>query len=96
MIIEAYEGITIPGFTANGIHSGIKENGIKDLALIYSTVPARASGVFTRNSFKAAPVLLDKIRLKSGIAQAVLINSGNANAATGQTGYQDAMAISGS
>jgi len=96
MIIETYEGITIPGFTANGIHAGIKENGIKDLALIYSTVPARASGVFTRNCFKAAPVLLDKIRLKSGIAQAVLINSGNANAATGQIGYQDAIAIAGS
>jgi glutamate N-acetyltransferase/amino-acid N-acetyltransferase len=96
MILKASEGFTIPGFAANGIHVGIKENGIKDLALIYSTVPARASGVFTTNCFKAAPVLLDEIRLKDGVAQAVLINSGNANAATGHAGYKDAVATSGS
>ena len=96
MIVKASEGFTIPGFMANGIHAGIKENGIKDLALIYSNVPARASGVFTTNCFKAAPVLLDETRLKYGVAQAVMINSGNANAATGQAGYQDAVAMSGS
>ena len=95
MFVKASERFAVPGFTANGIHAGIKENGIKDLALIYSNVPAKAAGVFTRNCFKAAPVLLDEVRLKSGAAQAVLINSGNANAATGQTGYKDAIAVSG-
>jgi glutamate N-acetyltransferase/amino-acid N-acetyltransferase len=95
-MIQNTETCAVPGFMANGIHAGIKENGNKDLALVYSIVPARASGVFTRNCFKAAPVLLDEIRIKSGVAQAVLVNSGNANAATGQEGYQDAIAMSGS
>jgi glutamate N-acetyltransferase/amino-acid N-acetyltransferase len=85
---------TVSGFLANGIHAGIKENGIKDLALIFSVVPAAASAVFTKNCFKAAPVLLDMERIKSGVAQAILANSGNANAATGEDGYADAMDMS--
>jgi len=93
-MIKNLETCTVPGYMANGIHAGIKENGIKDLALIFSIVPARASGVFTRNCFKAAPVLLDEERIKSGLAQAVLVNSGNANAANGRTGYQNAIAMS--
>lgn len=84
----------VPGFLANGIHAGIKENGIKDLALIFSVVPAKASAVFTRNCFKAAPVMLDMERIKSGVAQAILANSGNANAATGEAGYADAVEMS--
>jgi glutamate N-acetyltransferase/amino-acid N-acetyltransferase len=88
------EDVTIPGFLANGFHAGIKENGIKDLAMIFSVIPARASGVFTRNHFKAAPVIIDMERIKSGTAQAILVNSGNANAATGKTGYEDALAAS--
>lgn len=90
------EAPTIPGFLANGIHAGIKESGIKDLAIIFSVMPAQATGVFTRNCFKAAPVLIDMERIKTGIAQAILANSGNANAATGKTGYEDALAVSGS
>ena len=81
----------VPGFQASGIASGIKEEGRKDLALLYSEVPAKAAGVFTTNVFKAAPVLLDLERIKSGSARAVIVNSGNANAATGEEGYQDAV-----
>ncbi len=81
----------VPGFQAAGIASGIKEDGRKDLALLYSEAPAKAAGVFTTNVFKAAPVLLDLERIKSGTSRAVIINSGNANAATGDEGYQDAV-----
>jgi len=82
------------GFKANGIHVGLKGEGRKDLALIYSEVPARTVGMFTTNSFKAAPVLIDAERVRSGITQAIVINSGIANAATGEEGYADALAVS--
>ena len=81
----------VPGFQASGIAAGIKEDGRKDLALLYSEVPAKAAGVFTTNIFKAAPVVLDMERIKSGTSRAVIVNSGNANAATGDEGYQDAV-----
>jgi len=84
----------VPGFLANGIHSGIKTDGSRDLALIFSQRPATAAGVFTTNSFKAAPVILDQRRIRSGIAQAVIVNSGVANAATGPEGFADALAVS--
>jgi glutamate N-acetyltransferase/amino-acid N-acetyltransferase len=86
--------LMVPGFTANGIHTGLKEDGRKDLALIYSEIPAKTMGLFTTNSFKAAPVMIDEARVKSGITQAILANSGNANAATGEEGYKDALAMS--
>jgi glutamate N-acetyltransferase/amino-acid N-acetyltransferase len=88
------ETYAVPGFLANGIHTGIKEASRKDLSLIFSQKPARAAAVFTTNAFKAAPVLIDMERIRSGCAQAILTNSGNANAATGQEGYQDAQFIS--
>lgn len=93
MKIDEAEAYAVPGFIAGGIHAGIKENGLKDLALIVSSLPATVSGVFTKNAFKAAPVLLDQERIKSGTAQAVLVNSGNANAATGVKGYEDAVSM---
>ena len=77
---------TVPGFRAAGIAAGIKEEGRKDLALIVSDEPAAAAGLFTSNVFKAAPVILDMERIRSGRAQAILTNSGNANAATGPEG----------
>lgn len=88
------ERIIVPGFSANGVHAGIKEDGRKDLSLIFSDCPASAAGVFTTNAFKAAPVILDMERLKTGQgqAQAILANSGNANAATGPLGLRDARA----
>ena len=88
------ETYRVPGFLANGIHTGIKTNGGRDLALIFSTRPATAAGVFTTNCFKAAPVLLDRERIRAGIAQAVIANSGVANAATGSEGFEDALAVS--
>jgi glutamate N-acetyltransferase/amino-acid N-acetyltransferase len=81
----------VPGFQAAGIAAGIKEDGRKDLALLYSEVPAKVAGVFTTNVFKAAPVLLDMERIKGGASRAIIVNSGNANAATGDEGYQDAL-----
>ncbi|HLE18268.1 MAG TPA: bifunctional ornithine acetyltransferase/N-acetylglutamate synthase, partial [Syntrophales bacterium] len=58
--------IMVPGFSANGVHAGIKTDGRRDLALIFSVAPAKAAGMFTTNSFKAAPVLVDMERIKSG------------------------------
>src|SRR3989337_1131763 len=84
----------VPGFSANGVHAGIKTDGRRDLALILSVTPAKAAGMFTTNSFKAAPVLVDMERIKSGMIQAIVTNSGNANAATGEEGYGDALAMS--
>ena len=86
--------ISVPGFLANGVAAGIKGANQKDLGLIYSSVPARAAAVFTKNAFKAAPVLIDMERIKRGIAQAVITNSGCANAATGKEGYADALTVS--
>ena len=85
-------GITsVPGFLASGIHAGIKKDGRLDLALIYSEQERALSAVMTRNRFKAAPLLLDLQNLKTPKGQAVIINSGNANACTGRQGYHDAL-----
>ena len=86
--------ISVPGFLAGGISAGIKEGGNKDLGLIFSTVPARVAAMFTKNTFKAAPVLIDAERVKRGVAQAIITNSGCANAATGKEGIADALAVS--
>jgi glutamate N-acetyltransferase/amino-acid N-acetyltransferase len=81
----------VKGFKFAGIHSGIKENPNKlDLALIYSEVPCQIAGTFTTNRAKAAPVLLDLKKIKKGLAQAVVVNSGNANACTGSLGLKNA------
>ena len=74
-------GITaVQGIQAVGIHAGIKKDNLKDLALIVSDEPAVAAGVFTKNSVTAAPVILCRKHLSDPTIQAVLINSGNANA----------------
>ncbi len=86
--------ISVPGFLANGVSAGIKGGEEKDLGLIYSTVPAKVAALFTKNTFKAAPVLIDAERVKRGIAQAIITNSGCANAATGKEGMADALAVS--
>jgi glutamate N-acetyltransferase/amino-acid N-acetyltransferase len=87
--------IEVTGFLASGVEAGIKEPGRKDLALLYSEVPAVAAAVFTKSAVKAAPVLLDMKRIRKGRAQAIIINSGNANAATGSPGYRDAVEMAG-
>ncbi len=68
------------GFTASGIHCGIRKNRTKkDLALIYSATPASAAAVYTTNLVKGAPLTVTKAHLANGQAQAVICNSGNAN-----------------
>lgn len=68
------------GFTASGIHCGIRKNRTKnDLALIYSEKPASAAAVYTTNLVKGAPLLVTKSHISDGKAQAVICNSGNAN-----------------
>lgn len=68
------------GFTANGIHCGIRRNkNKKDLALIYSSVRANAAAVYTTNLVKGAPIVVTKSNIADGFAQAVICNSGNAN-----------------
>lgn len=85
------------GFSAGGIHCGIKKPGVKDLAMVTSDLPCTVSAVFTTNSFKAAPVLLDKEIIASQPQKKVLgvvINSGCANACTGEKGMVDAREVS--
>lgn len=94
MYKESPNGITVPqGFIASGIHCGIKKRN-KDLALIYSIVPANAAATFTTSKVKAAPVLVCKEQLeKSDQCRAIVINSGNANACTGTKGLFDAWSM---
>jgi glutamate N-acetyltransferase/amino-acid N-acetyltransferase len=84
----------VSGFLFSGISAGIKKDGKRDLGLIYSEVPAQVAGLFTTNIIKAAPVQLDMERIKNGLCQAILVNSGNANACTGRQGLRDARRIS--
>ncbi len=84
----------VPGFQFSGVSAGIKKNGKRDLGLLYSEVPANVAGLFTTNRVKAAPVLIDQERIRGGICQAVLINSGNANACTGERGIRDGKRVS--
>ena len=78
------------GFQAAGLHSGIKPDAALDLALIYSQFPCSAVGIFTTNQVQAAPVIYDReILARSADVQAVVINSGNANACTGKAGLDN-------
>jgi glutamate N-acetyltransferase/amino-acid N-acetyltransferase len=84
-------GVTAPrGFVAAGVHCGVKR-AKKDVAVVASMLPAHAAAMFTVNTVPAAPVLVDKQQLRSGTAvRALVINSGNANACTGERGLNDA------
>ncbi len=91
-------GITAAkGFRAAGVHCGIKPTGKTekdaplDLALIVSMMPAHAAAVFTSNQVKAAPVRISQKHIAKGRAQAIVANSGNANACTGEKGMKDAL-----
>jgi glutamate N-acetyltransferase/amino-acid N-acetyltransferase len=86
--------MVIRGFKTAAVAAGIKANGALDLSLIYSERPATAAAVFTRNTFIAAPLIVSKKHLQESghIVRAVLVNSGNANAATGEPGIQAARA----
>jgi glutamate N-acetyltransferase/amino-acid N-acetyltransferase len=78
------------GYLFSTAEAAIKKAGRKDLALIYSTAEANMAGVFTTNKIKASPVRLDLKNVRSGRGQAIIANSGNANACTGRQGMRDA------
>jgi glutamate N-acetyltransferase/amino-acid N-acetyltransferase len=82
--------MSLKGYTFSVVEAAIKKPGRKDLALIFSEIPATAAAVFTTNAVKAAPVLLSAERIAAGKAQALVVNSGNANACTGSQGMLDA------
>lgn len=84
----------VSGFTAAGVHCGLKKDSRLDLALITSAAPCAAAGVFTTNRLKSAPVLLDAERLRADASavRAVVINTGSANACTGGQGMDNARA----
>ncbi len=78
---------------AAGIAAQIKKKGVIDLGLIYSEKDASVAGVFTNSLVQAAPVILDKKRVKSGKCRAIIVNSGNANCCTGEQGMLHALAM---
>jgi glutamate N-acetyltransferase / amino-acid N-acetyltransferase len=80
------------GFVAGGVHCGLRKNGRRDLALVRSLVPATGTAMFTTNRFLAAPVIVSREHLAAAQPQAVVTNSGIANAATGDQGIADARA----
>ena len=79
----------VKGIYTAGVSCGIKK-GNKDLAIIYSEKESQAAGVFTTNIFRAAPVLITQKHLQNSRAQAIVVNSGNANACTGSMGLKNA------
>lgn len=93
MITRKNEGTIVSpkGFKAAGLHSGVKRKR-NDLGIIYSEVPAQAAAVYTLNKIKAEPLKLTKQSLnKDNMIQAIIVNSGNANACTGKQGMLDAI-----
>lgn len=88
------ESVTLPkGFSAGGLHCGLKRKRL-DLGYILSEVPAAAAAVYTTNLFQAAPLLVTKESIaKENKTQAILVNSGNANACTGEQGIKDALTM---
>jgi len=89
--IENGSVTSVKGIKATGIHSGLKRKR-KDLALIFSEEPCNVAGTFTLNKVKAAPLLVSQELVnKGGKVKAILINSGNANACTGDRGFDDAL-----
>ena len=94
MLTPISGGITAPkGFTAAGVKAGIKKSGREDVAIIYSAVPAAAAAVFTTNAMAAPPVIVARDHIKGGTLSAIVINSGCANACTGEIGMKDARSM---
>ncbi len=80
------------GFLSFGINIGIKDD-TKDFGVIYSEIPCKATAVFTKNNFPGAPVIVGKEHVRSGVLQAIVINSKNSNVATGEKGIQNSKEI---
>lgn len=90
-VVENGSVTTPAGFKAGGLHCGLKKTTRHDLGAIVSEVPAAAAGVYTTNVFQAAPLKVTRESIgREGLLQAVLVNSGNANACTGKQGEADA------
>lgn len=92
MIKTIHGGITAPkGFKAGSVHCGLKRS-IKnhDIGIIFSEQPCKAAALFTTNQIVAAPIIYSKKIIQNGIVHAIVVNSGNANACTGEKGYKDA------
>jgi glutamate N-acetyltransferase/amino-acid N-acetyltransferase len=86
-------GVTAPrGFVASGIHAGIRRSTKRDVAVFRSTVPAVGAAMFSRNKVQAACLLVNRDHVSQAEPQAVVVNSGVANAATGERGKLDALA----
>ncbi|MBP2645187.1 MAG: argJ [Firmicutes bacterium] len=84
-------GVCAPqGFTAAGVKAGIKKSGKEDVTIIFSEVPAAAAAMFTTNAMAAAPVLVSRQAVENGWLRAAVVNSGCANASTGEQGLADA------
>ncbi|MDO9556589.1 MAG: bifunctional glutamate N-acetyltransferase/amino-acid acetyltransferase ArgJ [Coriobacteriia bacterium] len=87
-------GVTAPlGFLAAGVSAGIKKSGKRDVALVVAEATCPSAAVYTLNTMAAPPVRLTREHLASGVARAVVVNSGNANACTGPQGMVDARAM---
>lgn len=87
-------GVAAPkGFYADGVQAEIRYKDKYDVALIFSQVQAQGAAVYTRNLVKAHPLCLSQTHLENGLAQAIVINSGNANACMGESGDQAALAM---
>lgn len=89
-VVEGGSIITPKGFSAGGLHCGLKKTERHDLGAIVCDVPAAAAAVYTTNVFQAAPLKVTRESLQDGRLQAVVVNSGNANACTGKQGEEDA------
>jgi glutamate N-acetyltransferase/amino-acid N-acetyltransferase len=83
------------GFLAGAVHAGIKAGNELDVAILYSEAPCAAAGVFTANQIKSAPVAVSQKHLASRRAQAIVTNSGCANACVGEQGLADALEMAG-
>ncbi|HVL32738.1 MAG TPA: bifunctional glutamate N-acetyltransferase/amino-acid acetyltransferase ArgJ [Actinomycetota bacterium] len=81
------------GFSAAGVAAGLKLSGSADLGILLTDRPAAVAGVFTTNRYAAPPVLVTKRHVRRGSARAIVVNSGNANACTGEQGLRDARAM---
>lgn len=81
---------SVPGFVAGAVHAGIKDTDELDLAILYSRMPCVATGVFTTNLVKSAPIILSQRHLTQKKARAIVVNSGCANACLGEQGMTDA------
>src|SRR5919112_3278297 len=81
------------GFVAAGVGCGVRDDGRRDLGLLFSELPCETAAVFTSNAVKGAPLVVTREAVESGGVRAVVANSGNANAATGERGVEDARSM---